>query len=69
MLPKQMLNEFIGKVCYINIFESGTQLFRIVALEENWIKAKDESGKINIINGEMIKSIQLAKEKHQNKCQ
>ena len=69
MLPKEMLNEFTGKVCSIVLFESsfGTNA-RILEVEDNWLKIKDETG-ISIINGDMVKSIRLLPEKHQKKYQ
>ena len=68
MLPKEMLKEFIGKVCYVNVFDvSMTSYMKILNVEDNWIKVTDDKGVISIINGDMIKSIQIANEKQQKK--
>ena len=68
MLPKEMLKEFIGKVCYINVFDvSMTSYMKILNVEDNWIKVTDDKGVISIINGDMVKSIQIANEKQQKK--
>ncbi len=70
MLPKEMIKEFVGKVCYVNVFDASvTSYTRILEIEDNWIKVKDNNGIITMINGDMVKSIQLAAEKHQSKCQ
>ncbi len=68
MLPKEMLKEFIGKVCYVNVFDvSMTSYMKILNVEDNWIKVTDDKGVISIINGDMVKSIQIANEKQQKK--
>lgn len=70
MLPKEMIKEFIGKVCYVNVFEASmTSYARILDVEDNWIKVKDDKGVVSMINGDMVKSIQVAAEKYQSKCQ
>lgn len=67
MLPKELMQDFIGKVCYISVFDgSFSSMVRLVAFEENWIKAKDQDG-IRLINCDMLKEIKLAPEKYQNK--
>lgn len=60
-MPKELLQEFIGKKCEIMLMESisafqGT----ILAVEDNWIKF-EEKKKIYIINGDMISHIAVAK--------
>ena len=70
MLPKEMIKEFVGKVCYVYVFEgSMSTLARIIEVEDNWIKVKDKKGVISMINGDMVKTIQIAPEKYQNSCQ
>ncbi len=67
MLPKEMIKEFIGKVCNIVQFENSFGFnARIIEIEDNWIKIKDENG-TSIINSDMIKSIRIMPEKYQNK--
>jgi hypothetical protein len=67
MLPKELIQDFIDKVCYISVFDgSFTSMVRLVAFEENWIKVKGPDG-IGLINCDMLKEIKLAPEKHQNK--
>lgn len=69
MLPENMTKEFIGKVCYVNVFEASMASYvRILDVESNWLKVKDDKGVISMINGDMVKSIQIAKEKYQTKC-
>lgn len=69
MLPKEIVKEFVGQVCSIVSFESsfGTNA-RILDVEDNWLKIKDENG-ISIINGDMVKSIRILPEKYQKKYQ
>ena len=70
MRPKEMIKEFVGKVCYVSVFEgSMSPLARIIDVEDNWIKVKDKKGVISMINGDMVKTIQIAPEKYQNSCQ
>ena len=68
MLPKEMIKEFIGKVCYVSVFDEGTVICRVLETEDNWIKIKDESG-VSMVNGDMVRKIRIAPEKHQNKFQ
>ena len=69
MIPKQLIQEFIGKVCYVSVFDgSFSSMVRILDTEENWLKVKGASG-IGLINGDMLKEIKLAPDKHQNKYQ
>ncbi len=59
----------MGKVCYVRVFDASISTYvRIMDMEENWIKVKDEKGAISLINGDMIKTIEIAAEKHQEKC-
>ncbi len=67
MLPKELMNEFIGKVCEITIFNSSFGVCgRIEAMEENWIKVNEKS-KIRLLNGDMIMNIKIMPDKYQNK--
>lgn len=69
MLPKEMIKEFIGKVCYINVFDTSMSTYaRVLDIEENWLKVKNDQGNISMINGDMIKTIEVAKEKYQSRC-
>lgn len=64
-MPKELMKEFIGKVCMITLFNEtfGVQ-GRIVALENNWVKV-EEKNKIRLINGDMIRDITIAPDKYQ----
>ncbi len=64
-MPKELIEEFIGKVCSIVLFnESFGFTGKIVAVEDNWLKV-DEKGKIRLINGDMIRDISIMPEKYQ----
>lgn len=66
-MPKEMMQEFMGKVCSIILFnDSFGMTGKIVAIEENWIKVENKK-EVRIINGDMIQSISLMPEKYQNK--
>ncbi len=66
-MPKEMMQEMIGKVCSIMLFnDSFGMTGKIVAVEENWIKVENKK-EVRIINGDMIQSISLMPEKYQNK--
>lgn len=66
-MPKEMMQEFMGKVCSIMLFnDSFGMTGKIVAIEENWIKVENKK-EVRIINGDMIQSISLMPEKYQNK--
>ena len=64
-MPKELMKEFVGKVCSITLFNDSFGFNgKIVALEENWIKI-EEKGKIRLINGDMIRDISILPEKYQ----
>lgn len=66
-MPKEMMQEFMGKVCSIMLFnDSFGMTGKIVAIEENWIKVENKK-EVRILNGDMIQSISLMPEKYQNK--
>lgn len=66
-MPKEMMQEFMGKVCSIILFnDSFGMTGKIVAIEENWIKVENKK-EVRILNGDMIQSISLMPEKYQNK--
>ena len=68
MLPKEMIKEFIGKVCYVAVFDTSlTSYMKILDVEDNWIKVVDDKGEVSLINGDMVKIIRIASEKHQKK--
>lgn len=64
-MPQELMKEFIGKVCTIVLFNDsfGVQ-GKIVALEDNWIKV-EEKNRIRLINGDMVRDISIAPDKHQ----
>lgn len=64
-MPKELMKEFIGKVCTIVLFNEtfGIQ-GKIVDIEENWIKI-EEKNKIRLINGDMIGDISIVPNKKQ----
>ncbi len=65
MLPKELMKEFIGKVCEITLFNSGFGVAgKIEAVEENWLKV-NEKGKIRLLNGDMIMNIKILPDKYQ----
>ena len=48
-MPKELMNEFIGRVCSIVLFnESFGFQGKIVAIEGNWIKV-EEKNKVRLI--------------------
>ncbi len=64
-MPKELIKDFIGKVCIIVLLDEafGTQ-GKIIAVEDNWLKV-EEKNKVRLINGDMIKDISIAPEKYQ----
>ncbi len=65
MLPKELMQECMGKVCEITLFNSGFGVLgKIEAMEENWLKVT-EKGKIRLLNGDMIMNIKIMPEKYQ----
>ncbi len=64
-MPKELMNEFIGRICSIVLFnESFGFQGKIVAIEGNWIKV-EEKNKVRLINGDMIRDISIMPEKYQ----
>lgn len=64
-MPKELMKEFIGKVCSIVLFNDSFGVAgKIVAIEENWIKV-EEKKTVRLINGDMIKDISIMPEKYQ----
>ena len=69
-MPKELIKEFIGKVCSISIFNDSFGVCgKIVAVEDNWIKVVSYKSKteIKLINGDMIRDISVMPDKYQNK--
>lgn len=65
MLPAELMKDFIGKVCSIIVFDSSIGIGgKIEAVEENWIKV-NQKGKCRLINGDMVKQIEIMPEKYQ----
>lgn len=67
-MPKELIKEFIGKVCSISLFnESFGVTGKIVAVEENWIKVEPyrDNKAIQLINGDMIRNISIMPDKYQ----
>lgn len=65
MLPAGLMKDFIGKVCFITMFNASSGIIaRIEATEDNWIKV-DEKGKSRLLNGDMISDIKILPEKYQ----
>ncbi len=65
MLPKELMQEFIGKVCEITLFNTSFGVCgKITAIEENWIMV-NEKGKIRLLNGDMIMNIKIMPQKYQ----
>ena len=68
-MPKEMMQEFMGKVCSISLFnDSFGMVGKIVAEEDNWIKVENKK-EVRILNGDMVQSITLMPVKYQNKEQ
>ena len=64
-MPKELLKEFMGKVCAIMMFnESFGVTGKIVEVEDNWIKVEEKNG-TRLINGDMIRDIKMMPEKYQ----
>ena len=69
-MPKELIKDFIGKVCSISIFNDSFGVCgKIVAVEDNWIKVVSYKSKteIKLINGDMIRDISVMPDKYQNK--
>lgn len=69
-MPKELIKDFIGKVCSISIFNDSFGVCgKIVAVEDNWIKVVPYRSKteIKLINGDMIRDISVMPDKYQNK--
>lgn len=61
-MPEEILREFIGKQCVVNMFnEIGGCRGIVVSVENNWFKF-EEKKKIRVINGDMIRDITVQKE-------
>ncbi len=64
-MPKELIQEFIGKVCAITLFnESSGIKGKIMSVEDNWIKVI-ENGTSRLVNGDMIRDIKIMPEKYQ----
>lgn len=64
-MPKELMKEFIGKVCAIILFNDSFGVTgKITAIEDNWIKV-EEKNKVRLINGDMIRDISIMPEKYQ----
>lgn len=69
-MPKELIKEFIGKVCSITMFNDSFGICgKIVAVEENWIKVEPykKKSEIKLINGDMVKDISIMSDKYQTK--
>lgn len=65
IMPKELMKEFIGKVCAIILFNDSFGVTgKITAIEDNWIKV-EEKNKVRLINGDMIRDISIMPEKYQ----
>ncbi len=65
MLPTKLMEECIGKVCSISLFnESFGVTGRIEEVEENWLKVT-EKGNSRLINGDMVRDIKILPDKYQ----
>ena len=63
-MPKELMKEFIGKVCAIILFNDSFGVTgKITAIEDNWIKV-EEKNKVRLINGDMIRDISIMPEKY-----
>ena len=66
-MPKELIQEFIGKVCSITMLNNSFGVTgKIIAVEENWIKVENKK-EVQLINGDMIQNIRILPEKYQNK--
>ena len=64
IMPKELMKEFIGKVCAIILFNDSFGVTgKITAIEDNWIKV-EEKNKVRLINGDMIRDISIMPEKY-----
>lgn len=67
-MPKELMKEFINKVCTIVLFnESFGIQGKITSVEDNWIKVIEKNNKVRLINGDMIRDITIAPDKYQDK--
>ncbi len=66
MLPTELMQDFIGKVCAIVLFNSSIGISaKIEKIEGNWIRVVNKKGEIRLINAEMIRDIEIMPEKYQ----
>ncbi len=66
-MPKELIKEFIGRVCLISLLnETFVVIGKVVDVEDNWVKVQ-EKNKIRLINGQMIVDIATMPEKSNNK--
>ena len=64
-MPREMVKEFIGKVCLVSLFNEVSGIMgKIITVEDNWIKV-DEKGISRMVNGDMIRDIKIMPEKYQ----
>ncbi len=65
MLPKELMGDFIGKVCAILCYNDLAGVSgKIVGVEENWVKVQTKK-ETQLINGDMIKNITILPDKAQ----
>lgn len=63
-MPVELLEEFVGKLCRITMFNSEQALAVIVKTEGSWLRV-EENGQGKLINGDLIRSITQASEREQ----
>ena len=61
-MPTELMQEFIGKVCAITLFNDSFGIAgKIISVEGNWIKVSEKE-KIRLVNGDMIRDIKMLPE-------
>ena len=64
-MPKELIKEFIGKVCSISLIGEFGVTAKIIDIEENWVKVQEKDNNVKLINGDVIKSIDIMPDKYQ----
>lgn len=64
-MPTELMKDFIGKVCSIRLVNETFGITgKIISIEGNWVKVL-EKGTSRLVNGDMIRDIEILPEKYQ----
>lgn len=65
-MPTELLKEFIGQVCEINMIDGMGTAAMLVDVEDHWLKI-EENGKNKLVNANLVRYISPMPEKYQEK--